>query len=371
VIKKALILLNLLIILVAAGNEFSIHKVQAESLNNIEKTNELPQVDPTAIQKKSLTADKEIPNIEGNYLSVNDQLKRVSEAIQENNQAIVKVDTEITAARSDIENLENEIRIIKENMAKRNEVLKERALSYQQSDKHADYLEVLLGATSLSDLVDRVSALAAIAEADRNLLEQQEIQQKEYESKKLLLENKLVDLNSMKNKIETMQAHLNKQQEEYETLQNQLELEAQKKETAQTYINASLKLEKDYISTVINAGNKYIGNSVYVYGGGRNANDISRGRFDCSGFVHWAFSEAGINISSTTSTIKNDGSQVSPQDMQPGDIVFFDTYKRDGHVGIYLGNGEFIGSQSSTGVAIADMTKGYWKNAFKGRVIRI
>lgn len=367
-IKKALILLNLLIILAAAVNEFSIHKVQAESFSNIENTKELPQNAPSPIQTNRLKTDNEIPNLQGNYLSVNDQLKRVSEAIQENNQAIVKVDMEITAAKADIENLENEIRIIKENMEKRNEVLKERALSYQQSDKHADYLEVLLGSTSLSDLVDRVSALAAIAEADRNLLEQQEIQQQEYESKKLLLENKLVELNSMKNKFDTLQSHLNKQQAQYETLQNEIALEAQKKETAQAYIN---ELENNYISTVINAGNKYIGNSVYVFGGGRNANDITRGRFDCSGFVQWAFSEAGIKISSTTSTIKNDGRQVSPQEMQPGDLVFFDTYKRDGHVGIYLGDGKFIGSQSSTGVAIADMTKGYWKNAFKGRVVRI
>ena len=57
--------------------------------------------------------------------------------------------------------------------------------------------------------------------------------------------------------------------------------------------------------------------------------------------------------------------------MRPGDLVFFDTYKKDGHVGIYLGNGNFIGSQSSTGVAIASMTSGYWKQHFSGHVRRV
>ena len=57
--------------------------------------------------------------------------------------------------------------------------------------------------------------------------------------------------------------------------------------------------------------------------------------------------------------------------MRPGDMVFFNTYKTDGHVGIYLGGGKFIGSQSSTGVAVADMSSGYWANTFNGRVMRV
>ncbi len=141
--------------------------------------------------------------------------------------------------------------------------------------------------------------------------------------------------------------------------------------TAQSNKEATTSIESEYISTVINAGNKYIGNSVYVFGGGRNANDIAKGRFDCSAFVHWAFAQAGLEIGSNTDAIKKEGRQISPQEMQPGDLVFFDTYKKDGHVGIYIGNGKFIGSQSSTGVAIVEMTNSYWKNAFKGHVIRI
>jgi hypothetical protein len=62
---------------------------------------------------------------------------------------------------------------------------------------------------------------------------------------------------------------------------------------------------------------------------------------------------------------------VDPNQIQPGDIVFFDTYKKNGHVGIYVGNGKFIGSQSKTGVAIADMSQGYFKDKFNGMVRRV
>nr|WP_239534281.1 C40 family peptidase [Thalassobacillus pellis] len=126
---------------------------------------------------------------------------------------------------------------------------------------------------------------------------------------------------------------------------------------------------------VVDVGRKWIGNSTYVWGGGRNQADIQAGRFDCSAFVHWAFAQVGVELGrvgmTTTFTLKNMGRAVTPENMKPGDLVFFDTNGVDGHVGIYAGNGRFIGSQSSTGVAFADMSTGYWKKYFNGRVRRI
>lgn len=154
---------------------------------------------------------------------------------------------------------------------------------------------------------------------------------------------------------------------------------------ADWYINEVMQTSEKYkasylasttnLESVVTVGNKLIGNSVYVFGGGRNEKDINNGRFDCSSFVHWAFSQVGISLgpltSTTTDTLKNQGVRITFNEIQSGDLVFFDTYKKDGHVGIYVGDGKFIGAQSTTGIAIVSMETGYWKEKFNGRVIRI
>lgn len=126
---------------------------------------------------------------------------------------------------------------------------------------------------------------------------------------------------------------------------------------------------------VVDVGKKFIGNSRYVFGGGRSSQDIKNHIFDCSSFVHWAYKQNGVSLgdltSVTTDTLKNLGKPVRTSEIKSGDLVFFDTYKKDGHVGIYAGNGKFIGAQESTGVAVGDMTHGYWKDKFNGRIKRI
>lgn len=126
---------------------------------------------------------------------------------------------------------------------------------------------------------------------------------------------------------------------------------------------------------VVEVGKKFIGNSTYVFGGGRTKEDIKNHIFDCSSFVHWSFAQNGVELGDltgvTTDTIKKMGKAVKMANIKPGDLVFFDTYKKDGHVGIYAGNGKFIGAQESTGVAVADMTQGYWNDKFNGKIRRI
>ncbi|MFX3618318.1 MAG: NlpC/P60 family protein [Sporolactobacillus sp.] len=121
------------------------------------------------------------------------------------------------------------------------------------------------------------------------------------------------------------------------------------------------------ISGILNYGNRFIGNSTYVFG----ASNPAGHQFDCSGFVHAAFAANGIGVGRTTDALVSEGSPVSISQAKPGDLVFFDTYKTNGHVAIYLGGGRFIGSQSGTGVAIVSMSNPYWKSHFRGVVRRI
>jgi peptidoglycan DL-endopeptidase CwlO len=183
------------------------------------------------------------------------------------------------------------------------------------------------------------------------------------------LEMKLNESHTTKTQIASVQAQIWEKKKQYDKIISLFEHDDHDANLED--IPASKTIGTGSVKQIITAGYQYIGNSVYVFGGGRNKKDIANGRFDCSSFVQWAYRQAGIEVGSTTDTLKKDGHQVSTSELRPGDLVFFDTYKKDGHVGIYLGGGKFIGSQSSTGVAIANMNSGYYQKKFSGHVRRI
>ncbi|HWQ61515.1 MAG TPA: NlpC/P60 family protein [Negativicutes bacterium] len=99
----------------------------------------------------------------------------------------------------------------------------------------------------------------------------------------------------------------------------------------------------------------------YVFGGnGPNG-------FDCSGFTRYVFGKSGIGLPRMADEQFGLGRPVGKANLQPGDLVFFETYT-DGisHVGIYLGEGKFISATSSRGVAIAWMGDSYWGPRYVG-----
>jgi len=89
--------------------------------------------------------------------------------------------------------------------------------------------------------------------------------------------------------------------------------------------------------------------------------------FDCSGFVRYVFSSIGINLPRMADEQFGVGRPVSSERLQPGDLVFFETYEPGpSHVGIYIGNSQFISATSSRGVAVADLYGHYWGERYIG-----
>ncbi len=90
---------------------------------------------------------------------------------------------------------------------------------------------------------------------------------------------------------------------------------------------------------------------------------------DCSGLVRYVFKEAqGKDLPRTSAEISKLGESVDKQDLQPGDLVFFNTLRRAfSHVGIYLGDNKFIHAPSSgSAVRIDNMDLSYWRARFNG-----
>ena len=144
---------------------------------------------------------------------------------------------------------------------------------------------------------------------------------------------------------------------------------------AMEFRNAGLNQSSiQIIETVIEAGMKWVGKSPYVWGGGRTEADVIAGRFDCSSFVHYCYASAGIQLgdraSVVTFSLVNMGQKVDASEMRRGDLIFFDTYTVDGHIGIYLGDNKFLHDGTSTGVTVSELS-GYYKDKFNGKVRRI
>lgn len=144
---------------------------------------------------------------------------------------------------------------------------------------------------------------------------------------------------------------------------------------AMEFRNAGLNQSSNQIiETVIEAGMKWVGKSPYVWGGGRTEADVIAGRFDCSSFVHYCYASAGIQLgdraSVVTFSLVNMGQKVVASEMRRGDLIFFDTYTVDGHIGIYLGDNKFLHDGTSTGVTVSELS-GYYKDKFNGKVRRI
>lgn len=355
------------------------------------------------VQSSINKAQQELSTLQTKKADLEAQITKMEQAIKDNNTKVEETNTQIAQTQTEIEALNKEIAAVQERIVQRTEILKERAVSYQENGGQVGYLDVILGASSFGEFIDRLGAVATLFEADSEIIKHLEEDQNTLKTKQASVEKKLTELNTMKVDLEEMQAQMAEQKAENEALKQQLQSDEAKslaeiaslQQQQQSTLNSVVKSLKSApantgksasantvnaapspgatgsISAVINAGYRYIGNSVYVFGGGRTASDIANGRFDCSGFVSWAFSQAGVRIGASTSALRNTGTRVSPSDMRPGDLVFFNTVKTDGHVGIYLGGGKFIGSQSSTGVAIANMSGGYWAGVFSGRVMRI
>lgn len=127
-----------------------------------------------------------------------------------------------------------------------------------------------------------------------------------------------------------------------------------------TYIPPSRGLMGEQKSqSIVSFAMKFL-NTPYVWSGNKPSG------FDCSGFTYYVFSQHGINLPRIADEQFKAGIQVSQP--QLGDLVFFTTYKPGpSHVGIYIGNNQFIHSSSARGyVTITSLSKPYYKARYLG-----
>jgi len=169
----------------------------------------------------------------------------------------------------------------------------------------------------------------------------------EFKSRKSSIESKFYnkDFNTVK--------------EEYSAELANLSLDPEKAEKNEYIVHLS---DRDKI---VGEANKYIG-VPYLWGGN------TPNAFDCSGLVQWVIKKSyGINIPRTTNlqytTWKNNMVK-STSDLKKGDLIYFKTKENTkvSHVGIYIGDNEFIHAPNKKERVKVSTLKGYWRGKFVG-----
>lgn len=122
------------------------------------------------------------------------------------------------------------------------------------------------------------------------------------------------------------------------------------KEEAEAAEAAAEEAERDRRQTVVNYALSFVGGA-YVYGG----NDPHSG-VDCSGFTRYVLSHAaGICLGRSSRDQAAQGTTVSADQMQPGDLLFYGSGGRVNHVAMYIGDGKIVhASTERTGIKVSE-----------------
>lgn len=111
--------------------------------------------------------------------------------------------------------------------------------------------------------------------------------------------------------------------------------------------------------TILKEIERWLG-TPYCWGG------ASKNCTDCSGFVREVFNTVGVTLPRTAQEQFNFLRNVSEKDLTVGDLVFFKNNIRISHVGIYVGNNEFVHASSSRGVIRQSLSNQYHQDRFAG-----
>ncbi|TPE66444.1 murein hydrolase activator EnvC family protein [Halalkalibacterium halodurans] len=173
-------------------------------------------------QQEKQKTEAELKEVEKELGEVNAEIERLDKEVEETSRKIRDKREEIEEVQAEIEELKEQIEILEERIAERDELLKERARAMYQNGGSVDYLEVILGAKSFGDFLDRVSALSVIAEQDRSILEAHIEDHRLLEEAKAQVEEKLETLEGHLVELENLMAELEEQQKEKEKVMGEL-----------------------------------------------------------------------------------------------------------------------------------------------------
>ena len=208
------------------------------------KVNETKNKLNSSIKEKT----SEINTIENEQTRILNQISDLSEKIDKTNGQIQKLNDDVKKATEEIATLEKEMAVLQKKIDERSDLLENRARALQVSD-NVSYIDVIIGASSFVDFIDRFTAVSTLIDADRKIMREQKEDKSKLEDQKIVLENTKKQLEADQAKLVTLKSSLDSQKNEKRTLVTQLEseqakLESEKKLLEEEYSEA-LQVSKE------------------------------------------------------------------------------------------------------------------------------
>jgi peptidoglycan DL-endopeptidase CwlO len=319
------------------------------------------------------------------------QLQQLSDQLERARSEYAAASSKLAAIKHEQEVNRYELRVAKHNLRISQRNIERRLVALYVGQRQST-LEVILGAKSLDDLLNRINSANSVTSSDAVVLKEihqfrQTIDRSALRLKTANAEQSQVVAQRAAAKAE-IESKIGQAQRLYASIHGEIAklVAAQAAQQRMLRLQAEARLRQQQVSqaaqnegTVVGisaatANDQFIApppthggvvqyalsqlNTPYVWGG------AAPGGFDCSGLVMWAYAQVGVSLPHSSYAMWNYGVPVSRDQLAPGDIVFFDGL---GHVGLYIGNGEFVHAPHTGDVVkISSLGEDWYASAYVG-----
>ena len=278
-----------------------------------------------------------------------------------------------------------QLKLTRANLKVAQDSLAARLVSAYTSTQDNSTLSVLLGATSLDDLLNRIEAVNSTSQQDASIVQQvtsfkaaiqrQRValrtahsQQQKIVAKRAAQKQRIESqLASRRQLLSSIKGQIARMRAAEEAQQRQLAAAARSRLAGGVPVPGGIGISAstpegstvappNIHGGVVGIAMQYLG-VPYVWGG-----STPRG-FDCSGLVSYVFAQIGVSVPHSSYSQFGMGTAISINDLQPGDLVFF---AGASHVGIYIGGGQFIHAPHTGDVVKISSLSGYYSSNFAG-----
>ena len=339
-------------------------------------------------------ADPTIDSKRAQAVAIRAQVQEIYSRVEKAAEAYNLANDELAKIDADLRSNTNHLKVARKSLGVAQVRVAERLRSMYISGDGAGAVEIIFGARSLDDMLARLDVAQRVGAQDAAVLRDVKQFRREVESRRAKLtkaraqqaslvaekaaqkhyaDQQLAEAKQLLASVQDQIRELEVEQRRRDALlaaQARARLSAQQRQAVQLVDVAAVDGQTEAVTDdsgdvtlppakytgVVGVAMQYLG-IPYVWGGSSPAG------FDCSGFVQYVFAQVGVSLPHHAASQFSYGVAVPRDQLQPGDLVFFDGL---GHVGIYVGDNQFIHSPHTGDVVKISAIDGWYDSGWVG-----